>query len=146
VDGCIRIPDFAHCFLGEHKVFGAPDLAYVHGDCLRVIDWKSGRPGGDDPVQVLVSAWALIRQQPSLGGLPACGYLHYLATGDEQGVDLAGGWEEQAAAVAEAGVDLLQQHLKDAERNVPLPVGEFNKRESGLCGSCNFVPLCERCV
>ena len=143
-DGGIRIPDFAHCFVGEYRVFAAPDLAYVHENCLQVIDWKSGRPGCDDPIQALVSAWALIRQQPSLGDLPARGYLHYLATGEEQGVDLVGGWEEHAVAVAEAGVDLLQQYLEDAESNVPLPLGQFKKRESALCGSCNFVPLCER--
>jgi hypothetical protein len=32
--------------------------------------------------------------------------------------------------------------LADPERNVPLEMAAFERRESGLCRTCNFAPVC----
>jgi hypothetical protein len=32
--------------------------------------------------------------------------------------------------------------LADADRNAPLEKAAFARRESGLCKTCNFAPIC----
>ena len=47
------------------------------------------------------------------------------------------------SAVA-TGVKEMRSFLLDVEENAPLDVGEFPRKESGLCKSCNFTQLCNR--
>ena len=41
-----------------------------------------------------------------------------------------------------AGVAQMRALLADPEQNIPLEMSAFERRESGLCRSCNFAPLC----
>jgi hypothetical protein len=41
-----------------------------------------------------------------------------------------------------AGVARMRALLADPERNVPLEMAAFERRESGLCRTCNFFPIC----
>ena len=143
-EGCVLIPDFAHFFVGEVKAFAAADLAYVHDGTLHVIDWKTGREGDDNHLQVLLSAHCLRENDPSLAGLVTEGRVHYLGTGETLDVTIPDVLAEVARSAANEGVGLMRRYLLDPEGNVPLDAGEFNRRESGLCLSCNFAPLCER--
>ena len=67
-DGCVVVPDFAHFMWDGVKVFAAPDLAYVQGGVLHVIDWKTGREDDSQALQVLLQMWWALETLPSWRG------------------------------------------------------------------------------
>jgi hypothetical protein len=140
--GCVSIDAFAHFELGDIKVYAAGDLAYVHDDTVYLIDWKSGRPSYDDPVQVTLATHALLQTNSHLSGLPVQASLYYLLTGQERVVELPADLEKFAAETVHAGVQTMRSYLRDVESNAPLDMREFPRRESALCSTCNFAELC----
>jgi len=146
--GRVEVPDFASFPHGGVKVFAAPDLAYVHEGVLHVIDWKTGRADDSNPLQVLLQMWWALETYPELaqaaadGSLELRGYLEYVAAGSTQPVEAAPGLRDQAAETVRAGVDQMRSLLTDPEQNIPLETAAFERRESGLCRSCNFAPVC----
>ena len=143
-EGCVPIPDFAHFFLDGIKVFAAADLAYVHDDMLFTVDWKSGRIGNDDSLQVLLQVFGLRESDDTLALLPVSASLHYLTAGDARMVSIPEELEEHVRDVVMSGVKAMRARLYDPELNVPLEMDEFERRESRLCRYCNFTPLCEQ--
>jgi len=141
--GCVPIPAFAHFFLDEVKVFAAADLAYVHEGRLYSIDWKSGRAGDDDEVQVLLQVVGLQRTHDGLDGLPVTATLHYLAQGREERVTIPSALKEEVREVVTQGVRGMRAYLHDPEWNIPLEEAEFPRCPSALCRFCGFGPLCE---
>ena len=146
--GQVEVPDFASFHHDGIKVFAAPDLAYVADGVLHVIDWKTGRADDTQPVQVLLQMWWALETYPELaqaaadGGLEVRGYLEYVAAGQTQPVAAAPDFRDQAAETVRAGVAQMRALLADPERNIPLDKDAFERRESGLCRSCNFAPVC----
>ena len=140
--GRIEIPDFASFQYDGLKVFAAPDMAYVHQGTLHVIDWKSGREDDTNPMQVLLQLWWTLETYPALGDLAIHGHLEYVAAGRTQPVEAAPDFREQAAETVHSGVAQMRALLADPERNIPLEMAAFERRESGLCRSCNFFPVC----
>jgi len=142
-EGQVSIPDFAHTYMGDIKVYGALDLAYVHQGTLHVIDWKSGRQQDSDEFQVLISAWVLTHENENLKRHSLEGHLHYLSLGIYRAVQ----FPDDLASEVEAGVleraSAMQSFLFDPRANKPLEISEFPRHESALCSSCNFAPLCE---
>lgn len=142
--GCLLIPAFGHFFHDGAKAFAAGDMAYVHRGTVYLIDWKTGRPGADDRRQVTLAAHSLFEEDPALAGMPMRASLHYLFTGEEQRVPMPDDLAACAADTVTAGVKAMRSFLRDVEANAPLEEGEFPRRESGLCGSCNYALLCTR--
>jgi PD-(D/E)XK nuclease superfamily len=142
LDGCVEVPDFAHFMWDGVKVFAAPDLSYVGGGALHVVDWKTGRADDTQPTQVLLQMWWALEAHPELEGLEIRGYLEYVAAGQTQPVEAAPGFREQAAETVHSGVAQMSALLADPERNIPLEMAAFERRESWLCRSCNFFPIC----
>ncbi len=68
--GCVIIPDFAHFLWDGVKVFAAPDLAYVQGGGLHIIDWKTGREDDSQALQVLLQMWWALETLPELAERP----------------------------------------------------------------------------
>ncbi len=139
-DGCVLIPDFAHFYLGGVKVFAAPDLVYIAEGRLHVIDWKSGKPGDDDHVQVLLSAYCVSLENPGVESNPV---LHYLLSGKSLKPDVPDDLETFVADTVGPGLRAMRDLLHDPQENAPLAESEFPRRESGLCSYCNFARLCE---
>ncbi len=140
--GRVEVPAFASFAHDGVKVFAAPDLAYVHKSVLHVIDWKSGRADDTQPMQVLLQMWWALETYPELEGLEIRGYLEYVAAGNVQPVEAVTDFRDQAAATVHAGVTRMRALLADPERNIPLEVAAFERRESGLCRTCSFCPVC----
>jgi len=140
--GRIEIPDFASFDFDGLKVFAAPDLAYVHEGTLHVVDWKSGRRDDTNAMQVLLQEWWALETYPELEGLAVLGHLEYVAAAQTEPVDPAPDFKAQAAATVHAGVARMRTLLRDPERNIPLAMDAFERRESGLCRTCNFLPVC----
>ncbi len=146
--GHVEVPDFAGFRHDGVKVFAAPDLAYVHEGVLHVIDWKTGREDDSNAMQVLLQMWWALETYPELaqaaadGSLEIRGYLEYVTAGHTQPVEAALGFREQAAETVRAGVAQMRALLADPERNIPLEMAAFERRESGLCRTCNFFPIC----
>ncbi len=136
------IEAFAHFFLQGVKVYSAGDLAYLHDGTVYLIDWKTGRPGDDDPVQVILSTYCLLQTNPDLAEAPVRASLHYLITGEERHVELPADLEGFVIDTVGAGIQEMRAFLRDVESNAPHDMGEFPRRESGLCSTCNFTPLC----
>ena len=143
-DGRIEIPAFASFQHDGLKVFAAPDLTYVHEGTLHVIDWKSGRQDDTNPMQVLLQMWWALATYPELEGLAVRGHLEYVTAGRTQAVEADQDFREQAAGTVREGVARMRALLSDPERNIPLPMDAFERRESGLCRTCNFFPICEQ--
>jgi CRISPR/Cas system-associated exonuclease Cas4 (RecB family) len=141
-DGCLFIPPFAHVFIGGVKAFAAADMAYVHEGVVHLIDWKSGRPGDDDELQVALAVYALLEDNPALKHHQLRVALQYLLPGEERQVTLPDDLRVSAEEKVAAGVKKMHSFLRDVEANAPLEVAEFPRRESGLCPSCNFSQLC----
>jgi hypothetical protein len=147
-DGKVEVPDFASFAHDGVKVFAAPDLTYVHEGILHVIDWKTGRADDTQPTQVLLQMWWALETYPELaqaaadGSLEVRGCLEYVTAGSAQSVAAAPDFREQAAETVHAGVAQMRALLADSEQNIPLKMGAFERRESGLCRSCNFAPIC----
>jgi hypothetical protein len=57
-------------------------------------------------------------------------------------VEAAPDFRDQAAETVRAGVAQMRALLAAPERNIPLGMAAFERRESGLCRSCNFFPIC----
>jgi len=146
--GRVEVPDFASFPHDGVKVFAAPDLAYVEGGVLHVIDWKTGRADDSNPMQVLLQMWWALETYPELaqaaadGSLEIRGYLEYVAAGSTQPVEAVAGFRDQTAETVRAGVSRMRALLADPEQNIPLEMAAFERRESGLCRSCNFFPIC----
>ncbi len=143
-DGYVLIPAFAHFFLGDIKAFAAGDLAYVHEGTVHFIDWKTGRPGDDDRLQVALAACSLLAGDQSLPGRPITATLYYLFEGREERVLLPEDLQAFAAEMIAIGVKKMRSYLRDIESNAPLEIGEFPRKDSGHCRSCNFTHLCPR--
>jgi PD-(D/E)XK nuclease superfamily len=143
-DGKVELTEFASFPVEGTKVFALPDLAYVHRGTLHVVDWKSGRRSEGHQTQVLLSSfWAL--STPAGREAPATtGHLEYLAEGVDVTVDIAEDLAERVSAIVQAGVRGMRELLRDPASNAPLGRESFAPRESGLCRTCNFLPLCER--
>ena len=147
-EGRVEVPAFASFPHDGVKVFAAPDLAYVEGGVLHVIDWKTGRADDSNPMQVLLQMWWALETYPELaqaiadGSLEVRGYLEYVAAGSAQPVEAAPGFRDRAAETVHAGVAQMRALLADPEQNIPLEMAAFERRESGLCRSCNFFPIC----
>jgi hypothetical protein len=169
-DGRVEVPDFASFQWDGVKVFAAPDLAYVHDGVLHVIDWKTGREDETQPVQVLLQMWWALETFPEIaraaaeGSLEIRGYLEYVAAGATQPVEpparvLTPGdavptthadatpvtlddIRDACAGVVRAGVAQMRALQADPRRNVPLGKDAFERRETGLCRTCNFAPVC----
>ena len=146
--GRIEVPAFASFDLGGLKVHAAPDLAYVHDGTLHVIDWKTGREDDSDPMQVLLQEWWTLETYPELetgrehDGLAVRGHLEYVAAGRTEPVDPAPDFKARCEQTVRAGVAQIRALLRDPERNEPLEVRAFERRESGLCRTCGFGPIC----
>jgi len=146
--GQVEVPDFASFPHDGVRVFAAPDLAYVAGGVLHVIDWKTGRSDDTQPTQVLLQMWWALETYPELaraaadGSLEIRGYLEYVAAGSTQPIEAAVDFREPAADAVHAGVAQMRALLADPARNIPLEPAAFARRESGLCPSCNFGPVC----
>ena len=140
--GRIEVPSFASFDLDGLKVFAAPDLAYVHEGTLHILDWKTGRSDESDPMQVLLQEWWALETYPELEGLSIRGHLEYVVAGRTRPVDPAPDFKAQAEAVVREGVARMCALLSDPARNVPLEMRAFERRESGLCRTCNFLPIC----
>jgi hypothetical protein len=147
-DGCVVVPGFASFEHDGIKVFAAPDLAYVQGGVLHVIDWKTGREDDTQATQVLLQMWWALEAYPELaqaaadGSIEIRGYLEYVTAGRTQPVEAADGFREQAAETVRAGVAQMRALQADPERNIPLERAAFERRESGLCRTCNFLSIC----
>ena len=150
--GRVEVPDFASFQHDGIKVFAAPDLAYVHGDVLHVIDWKTGREDDTQAIQVLLQMWWALETYPNLaqaaadGSLEIRGHLEYVTAGQTQPVPAPAtpaALREQCAETVLAGVTQMRALLADPERNIPLDKVAFERRESGLCRTCNFAPVCD---
>ena len=87
--GRVEVPDFASFAHDGVKVFAAPDLAYVAGDVLHVIDWKTGREDDTQPTQVLLQMWWALETYPELEGHEIRGYLEYVTAGSTHPVEAA---------------------------------------------------------
>lgn len=146
--GHVEVPDFASFPHDGVKVFAAPDLAYVADDVLHVIDWKTGRADDSNPLQVLLQMWWALETYPELaraaadGGLEVRGYLEYVAAGSTQPVEAVADFRDRAAETVHAGVAQMRALQADPERNIPLELAAFERRESGLCRMCNFGAVC----
>ena len=147
-DGCVVVPNFASFPHDGVKVFAAPDLAYVHESVLHVVDWKTGREDDTQAMQVLLQMWWALETYPELalaaagGSLEVRGYLEYVTAGRTQPVAAVAGFRDQAAETVHAGVTRMRALLADPEQNIPLEQAAFERRETGLCRSCNFGPIC----
>ena len=146
--------------LDELKVFAAPDLAYVHGGAAHIIDWKTGREDESQELQVKLQAWWLLETYPQLAGLELRGYLEYLTlreaideaepagapvsspAGFTHRVPLNGDFKAEAAQAVRDGVAQMRRLLADPDKNIPLQIEAFERRECPLCRGCNFSPLC----
>ena len=88
------------------------------------------------------------RPTPSWRGRPRTAASRSAATwstwppGRTQPVEAAADFREQAAETVRAGVAQMRALLADPEQNIPLEMAAFERRESGLCRSCNFSPVC----
>ena len=146
--GAVEVPDFASFPHDGVKVFAAPDLAYVGGGALHVIDWKTGREDDTQLTQVLLQMWWALETYPELaqaaadGSLEIRGYLEYVAAGTTQPVEAYADFRGQAAETVHAGIAHMRDLLAEPERNIPLEMAAFERREGGLCRSCNFYPVC----
>jgi hypothetical protein len=146
--GRVEVPDFASFAFDGVKVFAAPDLTYTHEGVLHVIDWKTGRADDTQPMQVLLQMWWALETYPELaraaadGSLEIRGYLEYVAAGGTRPVAAVADFREQAAECVHAGVAQMRARLADPERNIPLAMAAFERRESALCRTCSFGPIC----
>jgi hypothetical protein len=164
-EGAVEVPDFAHFLWEGVKVFAAPDLAYAQDGALHIVDWKTGREDDTQPVQVLLQMWWALEAYPELaraaadGSLEVRGYLEYVTAGATRPVEApapASGrgastgaglatvevLRDACAGTVRAGVAQMRALLADPERNAPLPKKAFERREGGLCRTCNFLPIC----
>jgi hypothetical protein len=92
--------------------------------------------------------WWALETYPALaravadGNLEIRGCLEYVTAGQTQPVEAAADFRDQAAEAVRAGVARMRALQADPERNIPLEMAAFERRESGLCRSCNFFPVC----
>lgn len=162
-EGRVEVPAFAHFLRDGAKVFAAPDLAYVQGGVLHVVDWKTGREDDSQPLQVLLQMWWALEAHPELAraaaesSLEIRGHLEYVTAGGTRPVEppaptvapdcgaapcTLDDLREACAGTVRAGVAQMRALLADPERNAPLPKAAFERRESGLCPTCGFAPIC----
>ncbi len=70
--------------------------------------------------------------------------LEYLCRGETVAVPLPPDWPEGALETVDRGIAAMRTYLRDPESNAPLAEDEFPRRDSGACGHCDYVPLCDR--
>jgi CRISPR/Cas system-associated exonuclease Cas4 (RecB family) len=143
-DGCVKLADFMTFTFEGITVFAMPDFAYVHENRLYVIDWKTGEYDPGHEAQPLLSAFCLGEQHPDLRDHVIEPVLYYLSSGERRVIPLPADLGDYVAETVLAGISSMRKFMRDPAENAPLDMGEFPRRESGLCQTCSYVQLCER--
>lgn len=127
------------------KIYAAPDLAYVHGDRLTIVDWKTG---DDRKALEQILVYALFLRDGK--GIPyEEGHWNLRIVNLDQGTDvtrpitpylLEHATERMRWSIAE-----MRGLLVDPERNLPKPKEAFpliSVQNQKRCRTCNFYELC----
>ena len=117
-----------------YRVRGRIDAIYVKDDEWEVVDFKSGRPSGDDARIVQLEAYALAAQQADLGiPKPASTRVTFAYLG--------GGLTEESHQADEGWLANADEHLNALTNSIDAT--EFEERPGDRCGSCDFLRFCE---
>jgi PD-(D/E)XK nuclease superfamily len=143
-EGCVLLEEFMTFVFAGVTVYAMADFAYIHEGCLRVIDWKTGEFDPGHEAQPLLSAYCLRESRPELQSYALEPVLSYLSLGKRRAIPVPADPEQYVADTVASGIAAMRTFMRDPVENAPLGITEFPRRESGLCQSCNFIPLCTR--
>lgn len=131
---CFEVPPF--------EAISAPDLVFREGDRVVIMDWKTGKEGEGDRLQMGAAAlWARQQLQLEEGQLQAV--LVYLKTSSTADFIMDEKITCQAERTILREMEAMSEYLKDPLRNIPLAKEEFpmhnNKK---FCQYCEFQEIC----
>ena len=132
------------------KVYAIPDFARrTTGGSVEIWDWKTGKPGEHDDLQLL--SYALYAQKHWMVGPDKIRLFAFYLDSDSEysGVKEVPSSDEsfeRIRSVIRDDFSLMDGLLADKEKNVPMaPDPHFPRIEEGpRCRYCNFKELCER--
>lgn len=142
--GQVELPAFAPFDFQGVKVYAKPDLVDEHDGVLHVVDWKTGRPKATHHNQMMLSSYWASVTYGHLGSGQVVAWLEYLRDGNTDASEMPDDLEEAARAIVDRGMGRMTALLEDASLNKPKELDAFEKRQTGLCATCNFLPLCKR--
>lgn len=124
------------------EAIAAPDLVVRIQGRVLIVDWKTGRVGDRDHLQMEAGAiWA--GQRLDTEGMEIRGVLPYLGLGSVDEFTITEQDCLRAGETIRRGMEDMSGYLEDPIRNIPLAIEEFpmhnNKK---FCGFCEFQDIC----
>lgn len=138
-------PGYGEFRFEGRKVYAKPDLIFRDASgAWYVVDWKTGRPDDEDPLQV--QAYMFFAHE--VFGIPldsSTGVVEYLSDPDVKPVMIRGTEVDQEALRERILDDMatIEELCEDVERNLPRPIDSFPRNVSErTCLRCNYRELC----
>ncbi|MEA1927485.1 MAG: PD-(D/E)XK nuclease family protein [Candidatus Auribacterota bacterium] len=125
-----------------YEAISVPDLIFREGDTIVIVDWKTGRVGEQDHLQMEAGAIWSRQRLPGVDG-PIRAYLAYLSSGENDEFVVSDEDSLRAEGVIKKDMEAMAGYLKDPERNIPLSEAEFPRQKSQkFCNYCEFQEIC----
>ncbi len=131
---CFNVPPF--------EAIAAPDLVYRDRDAVVIVDWKTGKIGDNDRLQMAAGAlWA--RQRLGCEGDELKAKLVYLESRQVEEFALDEEEMDRCAETIHRDMEAMADCLEDRANNIPLDRESFplhnNKK---FCRHCEFQEIC----
>ena len=117
-----------------YRVRGRIDAVYSTDRDWEIVDFKSGRPTGDEAPMVQLEAYAVAARDADMGVDPPSRMTVTFAY-------LGGGLEEQSHQADERWIDEAADHLVDITDAIAAE--KFGPRAGPGCAGCDFLQFCE---
>ena len=124
------------------EAIAAPDLVVRDQGRVLIVDWKTGKVGDQDRLQMEAGAiWA--GQRLDTEGAEIRGVLPYLGLGSVDEFAITEQDCLQAGETIRRDMEDMSGYLEDTVRNIPLAIEEFPMHNSEkFCGFCEFQEIC----
>ncbi|MBI4432654.1 MAG: PD-(D/E)XK nuclease family protein [Candidatus Omnitrophica bacterium] len=144
--GWLMIEDLEEFQFDGAKIYVKLDFARKKDGVVEIIDWKTGKNGSDNSLQMGVYAlfasekWKLPLERVRASIFNLTSPFPVLAP-EPLSVELI----EKARGIMSKSIQSIRELLEDPVKNIPKPVEAFAfARRAEICDRCNFYRICEK--
>jgi len=128
--------------VSPYEAIAAPDLVVRDQGRILIVDWKTGKMGDRDHLQMEAGAiWA--RQRLNIDGMEIQGVLPYLGLGTVDEFAITDQLSLRAGETICREMEEMTGYLADPMENIPLGIEKFPMHNSEkFCRFCEFQEIC----
>jgi hypothetical protein len=143
-DGWLEVEEFSSFHLDNIRINLAIDCAIKEGDGVYLYDWKTGKSLSED-LSIQLACYALYAMEKWYVHPESLRIIEYNLSFDKSNwFSITHGEVENIKGYIKGSIKDMQSLLKDAENNIPVEEGKFDKVEDDRVSfRCNFRRVCK---